>query len=448
MNEKLLEIRKLILRKCDLHNIPCLAVGIVLDDETYRITVGYRDVERRLPVTSRTNFCIASITKSFTSLTVLKLQERGLLHVEDPVAKYLPELSLREDVKLLHLLSHTSGIPALCYAERHIEDTVLGRPALFTDPDNVLPLLTVCERVRASEPGTAYLYLNEGYVVIGRVIEKVTGKPFREVVRETILSPLSMNKTYFEPEKFYEDPDHADPMILRKGRLVRAPLPSGIEADGGLLSNVDDMLRYVRMLIGRGRLVDIELISERTLKEYFERPIVKLPYSIGDEDYYCLGITLSRLGDINMYHHSGSILVHTSHMAYLPDRKLGVVVLMSGSAYPPIMVSLHVLSRLLNMNIRSVFMDSILDMLVGTYVSRGKVYKVRIVRRGAFLVLTSKLGRETILVPEEIQQDYARFYTFTADFRKIYAEFTIKDGEIELKYERYIFRKVGPDLVF
>ncbi len=443
MDEKLLEIRKLVLNKCELHKIPCLALGIVHGENIYEIAVGYRDVDRKLPVTPRTNFCIASITKSFTSLTVLKLQEKGLLSIEDPVTKYLPELELSADVKILHFLSHTSGIPALCYAEKQIEDTIIGEPAPFTHPDNVLPLLTVGEKVRVAKPGEKYLYLNEGYVAVGKIVEKVTGKSFREVVKESILNPLGMYKTYFETEKFYEDPDHADPMILRRGKLVKTPLPSGIEADGGLLSNVEDMLRYVTMLINRGKFNGVEIVSERSLRECLERPIVRLPYSIGDEDYYCLGIALTKFGDITMFHHSGSILVHTSHMAYIPDRKLGIVVLMSGSSYPPIMITLHIISKLLNINIRPVVMDNVLDKLVGTYVSLSRIYRIRIVRRGACLVMLSKLGRETVLVPEEVKHDYARFFTLTADFRKIYAEFVINGEEIELRYERYVFRKVG-----
>ncbi len=435
------EIQCLLIRKALTHDIYCMAVGVVWNDKVWTFTLGFRDVDKRLPVTDSTNFCIASITKSFTALLTLKLQEEGLINIYDPVIKYLPEVGLRQDVEIWHLLSHTSGIPALCYAENLIENLAIGKTSPFSNPETVLTLLSLGENSRVANPGESYLYLNEGYVAVGKILEKVTSKSYSKLLEDYILKPLRMNRTYVDPQEFFRDPDHADLVLYSERGPVKVPFPSGIEADGGIISNVKDMLKYVTMLINRGNVDNVQIISKEMVQE-FEKPRIKLPYNIGDEDYYGLGIAITKMGDITMFHHSGSILSHTSHMAYIPEKKLGIVVLMSGSSYPPLMVTLHIISKLLNIHIRQVKWDNILDKLTGTYATREKVYEVKIVRKGALLEIKSKIGRETILIPEVLEEDYCRFFTYTPDFRRMYAEFIIRDREVVLRFDRYVLYKV------
>ncbi len=436
------QLRHTLQTKCLKYEVPCLAVGIVQDNVRTYLLFGYRDLRRRVPVTPSTNFCIASVTKSFTALTVLKLQEKGKLSIRDQVVKYFPEYTNLEDVTIEDLLSHRSGIPALCYAEHSIAAAITGKVDTFSNPENVLSLLLQAEPIDRSR--SRYLYLNEGYVLVGKIIEKVCNASYREVVSKLLLEPLKMSRTYFLDERFYRDPDHAVPYIKKGRKFVRRPLPVGIEADGGLISNLNDMLNYVEMLINRGVFEDREILSRDSIEEA-EKPRVKIPYMVIGDDYYCLGLVRSRLQDCTIIHHSGSVLVHTSFMAYIPEKKIGVVVLESSNQYPPILVGVRVLAYLLKLSPESVLMllvDEVLDRVTGTYYSYiSKLYKVEVHRQGGFLILRDDTGRSTILVPYEISKDFIRAFTLTMDGRRIEAEFEIRDSEVRLMFERYLLIK-------
>ena len=436
------KLRHILQEKCLKHEVPCLAVGITQNGVRTYLLFGYRDLRRRLPVTPSTNFCIASVTKSFTALTVLKLQEEGKLNIQDPVAKYFSEYTNLEDVTIEDFLSHRSGIPALCYAEYSIAAAITGKVDTFSNPENALTLLLQAERIDRSR--SRYLYLNEGYVLVGKIIEKVCNAPYREVVSKLLLEPLKMSRTYFLDERFYRDPDHAVPYVRRGKKFARRPLPVGIEADGGLVSNLNDMLNYVEMLINRGVFEGREILSKSSIEEA-EKPRVKIPYTVISDDYYCLGLVRSKLQDYTIIHHSGSVLVHTSFMAHIPERRIGVVVLESSGQYPPILVGVRVLVYLLGLNPESIPMlliDDMLDRVTGTYYSYiSKLYRVEVRRYGGFLILSDDTGRKTILVPYEISKDFIKTYTLTMDGRRIEAEFEVGDGEVRLMFERYLFVK-------
>ena len=126
-----------------------------------------------------------------------------------------------------------------------------------------------------AEPGTRYFYLNEGYVLLGYVVSKVSGMRYEDFVRKYILRPLGMSRTYFEESEVSADPDVATPYVIdREGRYVRSRFPYGITADGGLLSNCEDMARYVSMLIGRGELGGVRILG-REYVEGFPEAVVR-----------------------------------------------------------------------------------------------------------------------------------------------------------------------------
>jgi CubicO group peptidase (beta-lactamase class C family) len=244
--------------------LPGVSLALVRGDEVvYARGFGFRDLEKRLPATPATAYGIGSITKSFTALGILQLVEEGKLSLEDAVEKFLP-LKIRpfgEPIRVWHLLSHTAGIPALAYAEAELrwEQGTGGKPlALATVEDFVAWLNGAADWVEA-RPGERWLYLNEGYILLGGIIEKLSGLSYAEYVRKKILEPLGMRNTGFLGE---EVPELATPYVVPQegqphpGKI--RPIPIG--SDGALVSTVLDLAKYLGMWLRRGA----PLLSEKS----------------------------------------------------------------------------------------------------------------------------------------------------------------------------------------
>ncbi|HMK73092.1 MAG TPA: serine hydrolase domain-containing protein, partial [Myxococcaceae bacterium] len=232
------------------NHYPGLGVGIVLDGEVvYARGFGLRSLEARAPFGADTVFRIASVTKGFTALAVLKLRDEGKLSLDAPAARYYPPLAAlayptrdSPPVTLRQLLTHGSGLPE----DNYWVDVSID----MTDAE--LVALVQSGLSFASAPDTRFAYSNLGYALIGKVIEQVTGMPAREYVRREILLPLGMTSSAWEldevprdrlaigyrGEEGYRGQDH---------RQIQAPiLRNGVfDIAGGLYTTVQDMARYL-----------------------------------------------------------------------------------------------------------------------------------------------------------------------------------------------------------
>ena len=443
------KLEEFILNRMRESRLPGLSIGLIKDGElVYSRGFGFRDIERGLPATPGTIHGIGSITKSFTALAILKLAEEGRLSLQDQMEKYVPLRlrALNEPVLVHHLLTHSSGIPALGYAEAFING-VLNLDSSWlplSAPNDVLTFMSHASEWAVAKPGERFFYLNEGYVILGEIIRKVSGMPYDEYVTRHILKPLGMGRTYFKADDVNKDPDVAVPYIVdEEGRRLASRFPFGITSDGGLLSNVIDMSRYVAMLINRGELNGVRVISREYL-ELAERKYIDVPWRvIGDEGYgYGLVVSDNFMGE-RLISHGGNVLVYTAYMAYMPARGVGVVVMANAQGYPLANVGMYALALMLNHDpdkeIGVFIRENTARLLEGVYESYGGAVRVRVSRRGDFLVLesTTKHTREaTILVPEEVRHDYARYFTLVNGV-KTPAEFHITNNGVELIYERF-----------
>ena len=172
------------------------------------------------PVTPETPFAIGSVTKQFTCACILKLAEAGKLSVSDKVAKYYPGLTRAADITLLDLMNHVSGYPdyyPLDFTDRRMLKEI--------QPDDLIK--EYAGGKLDFEPGSRYSYSNTGFIILGRVVEKVSGRPFGKFLAEEILKPLGMNHTLYEP-----DPNQAG---IARGYTTFAlsrPEPATNEAKG------------------------------------------------------------------------------------------------------------------------------------------------------------------------------------------------------------------------
>ena len=439
---------KFILERMSETKIPGLSIAVIGNGELiYARGFGFKDLAFGLPVTPRTLFGIGSVTKSFTALAILKLMEDGKLDVNDPIEKYV-SLRIRpfgEEIRIHHLLTHSSGIPALAYAEAYISN-VLGLDSCWlpvSTPEDIITFMSDAEEWVHSKPGERFFYLNEGYVLLGYIISKVSGMSYESYVKEHILKPLKMERSFFSKTDVESDGDFATPYLIDKeGKHITRNFPYGVTADGGLISNVLDLSNYIKMYINRGEFEGTRIIS-RELLEKMETGHIRLPYELfGGESYgYGWSIIPNFLG-YKLVNHSGSVGVHTAYVGYIPEKKIGVAILANASGYPLQNIGMYVLAHLLGKNPEELLIiknDRILSKLQGIYKTYKGTFKLEIKKLGNYLLAVIRDKYREIpmpLVPENLDEEKAIFYMIS-NWRKLTVEFIIKDRKIELIFERY-----------
>lgn len=441
-------------------HLPSVALGLLERGEMVHARgFGYKDAEQGLAATPRTLYGIGSVTKSFTCLAVMQLQEQGRLRVDDPVDRYVP-LRVRpagKPVTIHHLMSHSSGIPALAYAE-----AVIRHAAGATDSylpmasyEDMLTFLNGAQDWAADPPGARWYYLNEGYILLGAIIEQVGGQRYQDYVQEHILDPLGMRRTVFDKSRVEADADVAVPYVVTKDKtqLPSHYLYGRLTSDGGLISSVEDMSRYVRMYLEGGRVGSGRLAAEASLEAMMTGHVDLLPEAYPGEPghpagSYGYGLSTYDFFGHRLVSHSGSVLVSTAYIGFVPGREIGVVVLANGSGYPLSQIGDAALAVLLGkdpMSLPGIRVERALEQLTGRYETYRGTYGGTVSRAGDFLMLKieNKLLSQTIpLVPVELGPDRARFFTLALG-RRLWVEFAMRDGAVELVYERYKMRRVG-----
>jgi len=228
--------------------VPGAAWAVVVDGEVAHTGQhGVRELDAKTPVTQDTVFRIASMTKSFTALAILKLRDEGALSLDDPAERYVPELAglaypTADSPRLTirHLLSHASGFP---------EDNPWGDQQLAITDEAMSTLMT--QGIPFSNPpGIAYEYSNFGFAILGRIVSRVSGVPYRDYVAERLLAPLDMTSTTLEA-------DAVAPSRLALGyrwedetwKLEPALADGAFGSMGGMLTSMRDLARYVAFMM-------------------------------------------------------------------------------------------------------------------------------------------------------------------------------------------------------
>jgi len=226
------------------NHLPGLAYGVVVDDSLLFFGgFGTSNIDSELPVTKHSLFRIASMSKSFTAMAILKLRDEGMLSLSDPVSVYIPELEeltyLTADaspVTIFNCLTMTSGFP---------EDNPWGDRFLDISDEELME--RVAEGISFSRvPSLQYEYSNLGFGLLGQIITRVSGHPFQEYITRNILHPLEMNSTFWEYSEVPEE-------LLAQGyrweeeRWVAEPLlhDGAFGAMGGLITSIEDFSKYV-----------------------------------------------------------------------------------------------------------------------------------------------------------------------------------------------------------
>ncbi len=432
--------------------LPGVSLALVRGDEIfYARGFGFQDVERRVPAQPSTAYGIGSITKSFTAVGILQLAEEGKLCLDDPVEKCLP-VRVRpfgEPIRIWHLLTHTAGIPALAYAEAELrwEQGTGGRPLALATVDDFVAWVNGAQDWVEARPGERWFYLNEGYILLGGIIEKLSGLPYADYVRKRILEPLGMTNTGFLGEDLAE---LATPYVVpaegqpRPGKI--RPIPIG--SDGALVSTALDLGRYLGMWLRRGApLLRPESYAEAV------RPRVPLPAEprwpepVGPS-FYALGLSVQDFFGRKLIGHGGSVLVYTAHIGFIPEEGVGVAVLANGSGYPMAQFAQAALALVLNQPLERlpfVRLEAAAEKALGVYVTYRETMRAVLRPRGGALELVVE-DREApltvVLALEEVAEGEVRFRAVLGE-RTMPVVVRLKNPP-ELIYERYKLRRVAP----
>jgi len=435
-------------------NLPAVSVAVVKDGQiVYSKGFGLRNRAYGLRATPDTLYAIGSVTKSFTALSIMQLLNEGKLSLEDSVSKYAPlELkSMGEPVKIWHLLTHSSGIPALAYAEALIRYVTGagGKWIPMATYEELFAFMQEAEKWAITKPGERWFYLNEGYLLLGYIIEKVSGMNYQGYVKKNILEPLDMKRTFFGRERLEKDADTAVPYIITKeGEQKESVYVYSLTADGGLISNAIDLAHYIIMYLNRGEYNGKRLLPPHLIEE-MEKPRVKLPVQVFGGEAYAYGLmTIPNFLGYRLVGHGGSVLTATAYMGYVPERKIGIALLANGSGYPLSQLGMYGLALMLGKNpeeLPFIKLERQLDALTGKYETYKGTMNVQVLKKGSFLciVIKDRYMEEIVpLFPENLEGNVKTFYTLQGA-GKLQVEFIVNGKDVDLLFERYRLKKTG-----
>ncbi|HEY1579659.1 MAG TPA: serine hydrolase [Terracidiphilus sp.] len=274
---------------------------------------GMASLEWQVPNSTDTKFRIGSITKQFTSTLILLLQQDGKLDINHPVSKYMPDSPPAwAKITLANLLGHTSGIPSFTgfkefRAWSMMPHTPQEEIAFFRD------------RPLDFEPGSKFDYSNSNFILLGALVEKVSGRKYATLLRERILDPLGMKDTGLD----------SDEIVLPRRAEGYSPGPNGLEvarsesmtipfSAGAIYSTTGDLLKWEHGLFG-GKILNADSLKLMTTP---------------GKGNYGLGVFIADQDGVRVVSHGGGIEGFNTHLAYAPERQIAVIVFsnVNGSA--------------------------------------------------------------------------------------------------------------------
>lgn len=351
---------------------------------------GYANLEWQIPDSPTTKFRLGSLTKQFTAASILLLEERGKLKIDDPVKRFLPDAPATWDkITLFNLLTHTSGIPNFTdFPDYKASEATPATPEQLIARFRDKPL--------DFEPGDRWQYSNSGYIVLGSIIEKVSGQHYADFLRQNIFEPLGMQDSGY---------DFSESITLRRAQGYvpgeNGPRNAGYIdmsipfSAGALFSTTHDLLRWEEGLFG-GKLLSSESLKKMTT-----------PF----KENYAMGIFVRDEQGHKVVEHAGGIEGFNTHLAYFPEDKITVVVLanLNGGAVAEIGRHLGVVAIggkiVLPNERRAVHLPrAVLEKYVGSY-ELAPTFKIRFFMEGDQL-MTQATGQSSLPVFAESEIDF------------------------------------------
>jgi CubicO group peptidase (beta-lactamase class C family) len=308
-------------------NVPGVAVGVWAEGQESYACHGVTSVENPLPIDQDTLFLVASVTKTFTATTLMRLVAQGQVELAAPVRRYVPEFRLKDQqaadrVTVLHLLNHTSGLDWRVSASTGEGDDALARVVAKMAEMDLIAL-----------PGTRTSYSQAGYDLLGRIIEKVTGQTFEQAVLSLVFEPLLLLHSFFARDDImirrfvvgHNPGEDGTLSIARPWRHARGENPGG-----GLATSVTDLLSFARFHLGDGRAASGTRVLPTPVLQQMQEPTAALQASnLGDA--IGLGWFLRDVNGVRTVGHAGSANGQFAELLLVPEHHFAVVSLSNAS---------------------------------------------------------------------------------------------------------------------
>lgn len=290
------------------------------DGKTWSGTSGTTDLARKIPMQRNDVIRIGSTTKTFTAVLVLKLVEEGQLNLDDPLAKWFPDIPEAETITVKHLLNHSSGLAEII--PKGMMKSIIS--STYWKRDELLQL--IAQDKPAFEPGSAFAYSNSNYILLGYIVEDVTGKTIVQRLHEQIIDPLNLEHTFFIP---YE-PAPANLVTGYDRDLAHFPGLLDIQPDnvswatlaftsGALASTAEDVGIFFDALF-TNELLDQVSLDEMTTFIPAENPGFEVQTGSG------LGLMRLEIDGHELYGHVGQFMGSESIAMYEPTQNYLIVI--------------------------------------------------------------------------------------------------------------------------
>ncbi|MEM5565130.1 serine hydrolase [Polaribacter litorisediminis] len=292
---------------------PGISVLVAKDRKAiYSKAFGKSNLELNTPLETNSVFQIGSITKQFTAISILMLEEQGKLSVEDKIGKYIPEYAeIGKDITIHHLLNHTSGIK---------NRTPVGDKG-FISKTNMSPTELIAyfkDEPLEFKPGERFKYSNAGYILLGRIIEIVSGQPYSDFIEQNIFDKIGMKNSSCGDMK-QVIPNLTKGYIIEQNDFVKSDYInlSLAYSAGAILSTTEDLLKWQNALLSN------TLLKASSIKQAMTPTLL----NSGKRVPYGYGFRFSKLGNSPVIAHTGSTKGFTSIALFLPKEKLYITAL-------------------------------------------------------------------------------------------------------------------------
>jgi CubicO group peptidase (beta-lactamase class C family) len=316
--------------------LPSVAMVVVKDDKPIFIRAyGMANKENGAKADADTLYYIASSTKSYMALAAALLDREGKIKLYDPVSKYLPGVTFKtpipEKVTVKDLLTHTSALR---------NSALVWRTAYTGEVDDKDLLRVLAEGTTFDEPSYGkYAYTNLGYNIYAILVQQTLGKKWQDVLQERIFGPLGLKQTSAYVSKpraakmSIADSYMFDPVSKSVTRSPIAKMDNNMQSAGGIYTSLKDMARWLRFNMNNGKLDGKQVLPVEVLQTvhtgYADTTRDQPPFTGNGK--YGLGWQIGKYRDENVIYHHGGYAGWSTHVSYMPDKKIGVAVMINES---------------------------------------------------------------------------------------------------------------------
>jgi CubicO group peptidase (beta-lactamase class C family) len=300
----------------DRPDSPGCAIAIIKDGQIlYKRGYGMANLDHSIPLSSKSVFNIASVSKQFTTMSIALLAREGKISLDDDIRKYVPEIpQYGSPITIRHLIYHTSGIREYFHLQQ-----LAGTPSekIHTNQD----ILKLIARQKALNfiPGEEYVYTNSEYFLLAQIVERVSGKSLREYAEEKIFKPLGMINTHFHDDVTEIVPNRATGYAPRRnGGFSVVTANSKQVGAGGLYTTVEDLFLWIQNFynnkLGGGQGLIDQFLSTGRLNN-------------GDNLTYAFGVDVEKYKGLRMVSHGGFYFGFVSDLIWFPEQRFAVACL-------------------------------------------------------------------------------------------------------------------------